>query len=299
MEQKYKKNQIENLKRKYIELNNIISGLDSEYDRHFTLDGHLVGSIGEVLASYYYGINLFKASEKIHDGIVDGRYVQIKITQRNSVVIKDQPDFLLVLQLEQNGDISEVYNGPGYLALEIASEKDSYNHRHMQINRLIEQSRKVDDSLRIEQKYPVPCLWKTDENYKFADNISLKKTESVHIDRFKESKKKIAEANKKHLFDDDNLLLSDIKSSNFIEIWDRKEEKKVCDCGGKLRTSSGVEVYFHSENEMVSVLMDGEKCLDCNKIFVVKDKALDCIRQINEISVEIKNNNKGQVKFHL
>ena len=50
---------------------------------------------------------------------------------------------------------------------------------------------------------------------------------------------------------------------------------------------------------MVSVLMDGEKCLDCHKIFVVKDKALDCIRQINEISVEIKNNNKGQVKFHL
>lgn len=169
MEQKYTKNQIENLKRKYIELNNIISGLDSEYDRHFTLDGHLVGSIGEVLASYYYGINLFKASEKIHDGIVDGKKVQIKITQRKSVVIKDIPDYLLVLRLEQDGDISEVYNGPGDLALEVASEKDSYNHRHMQINRLIEQSKKVDNSLRIEQKHPVVRLWKDDnleDNYK-------------------------------------------------------------------------------------------------------------------------------------
>lgn len=26
--------------------------------RHFTLDGHLLGSIGEVLAVYYYGIEL-------------------------------------------------------------------------------------------------------------------------------------------------------------------------------------------------------------------------------------------------
>ena len=36
--------------------------------RHFTLDGHLIGSIGEVLAAYYYGTELYEASEPIHDG---------------------------------------------------------------------------------------------------------------------------------------------------------------------------------------------------------------------------------------
>ena len=41
--------------------------------RHFTLDGHLVGSIGEVMASYYYGIELYAASAVAHDGEIDGK----------------------------------------------------------------------------------------------------------------------------------------------------------------------------------------------------------------------------------
>ena len=42
--------------------------------RHFTLDGHLLGSIGEVLAVYYYGVDLYEASTPKHDGYVDGFY---------------------------------------------------------------------------------------------------------------------------------------------------------------------------------------------------------------------------------
>ena len=52
----------------------IVSELEAEFPgRHFTLDGHLVGSIGEVMAAYYYGIELYRASVSRHDGIVDGR----------------------------------------------------------------------------------------------------------------------------------------------------------------------------------------------------------------------------------
>lgn len=162
MREKYTKGQIDNLKKKYIELNNLISGLNSEYERHFTLDGHLIGSIGEVLASYYYGIELATASEKTHDGTVDGKKVQIKITQRSAVVIKDKPDYLLVLRLDDNGDVFEVFNGPGKIAFKVASKKDNYNHRHMQINCLAKQSRMVEDSLRIKQIHPVK-LWKKTE----------------------------------------------------------------------------------------------------------------------------------------
>lgn len=37
--------------------------------RHFTPDGHLVGSIGEVLAAHRYGLTLLLASSASHDAI--------------------------------------------------------------------------------------------------------------------------------------------------------------------------------------------------------------------------------------
>lgn len=152
----YTKKQIDELKKKYVELRELISGLDEEYDRHFTLDGHLVGSIGEVMASYYYGIELLPSGSKVHDGVVDGKQVQIKVTQGRAVVIKDKPDYLLVLLIKGNGDICEVYNGPGKKAFEVASKEDGYNHRHMQVSRLIEQSKDVDAEQRLKQKHKVP-----------------------------------------------------------------------------------------------------------------------------------------------
>ena len=36
--------------------------------RHYTPDGHMIGSIGEALAACCYEIKLFEASEKTHDG---------------------------------------------------------------------------------------------------------------------------------------------------------------------------------------------------------------------------------------
>jgi hypothetical protein len=51
--------------------------------RHFTPDGHLVGSIGEALASYHYGVTLSSASTECHDGECEGRSVQVKATQGN------------------------------------------------------------------------------------------------------------------------------------------------------------------------------------------------------------------------
>ena len=49
--------------------------------RHFTPDGHLVGSLGEALASHHYGVELFEASARCHDGVCESRQVQVKATQ--------------------------------------------------------------------------------------------------------------------------------------------------------------------------------------------------------------------------
>ena len=53
--------------------------------RPFTPDGHMIGSIGEVYAQEYYGIQLYDPSYKGHDGVWQEREVQIKTTQRISV----------------------------------------------------------------------------------------------------------------------------------------------------------------------------------------------------------------------
>ena len=86
----------------------------SDYNRHFTLDGHLVGSIGEVYAAERYGIELLTSSSPTHDGVApDGRLVQIKATQRKSVALNDSPNYLIVFKIDEDGRFEEVYNGPG------------------------------------------------------------------------------------------------------------------------------------------------------------------------------------------
>ena len=103
------------------ELYGIVARLEAAYpDRHFTLDGHLVGSIGEAYARERYGIHLYEASHETHDGYWpdsedrrNRKHVQIKVTQRGNVAISDCPEHLIVLRLDDGGEFEEVYNGPG------------------------------------------------------------------------------------------------------------------------------------------------------------------------------------------
>ena len=134
----HSKEKMELVRGKIQELIKIVSDLETVFPgRHFTIDGHLVGSIGEVMAAYYYGIDLYDASTERHDGVVDGRQVQIKITQRDNTMISAEPDYLIVLYMNKNGNIYEVYNGPGNIAWESASKADSHNNHHMRVNRLM------------------------------------------------------------------------------------------------------------------------------------------------------------------
>lgn len=61
------------------QLYGVVDKLDGLFPvRRFTLDGHLVGSIGEVLAAYYYGLKLSPASSQGHDArTTEGLLVQI------------------------------------------------------------------------------------------------------------------------------------------------------------------------------------------------------------------------------
>ena len=81
--------------------------------RRFTLDGHLVGSLGEVIAEHYYGVTLYPASTEGHDGHVGGMEIEIKTTQNAKVSLSSGPKHLLVFKLLPDGAFEEHYNGPG------------------------------------------------------------------------------------------------------------------------------------------------------------------------------------------
>ena len=124
----------------------------SDYNRHFTLDGHLVGSIGEVYAAERYGIKLFISSTETHDGEApDGRLVQVKATQRESVGISEKPNCLIVLKIDEQGGISEVYNGPGDTVWELFVNRKRPKNGQYQISlaRLRMLNEKVPSKKRI------------------------------------------------------------------------------------------------------------------------------------------------------
>lgn len=129
---------IEKVPEMIIQLYEIVDKLESCFPgRKFTPDGHMVGSIGEVLASYYYGIELLPASAATHDGISkDGRYVQIKATQAKSVGIRSCPDYLLVLLIKRDGSFEEVYNGPGEIVWASSSRMQSNGQRSISTTKL-------------------------------------------------------------------------------------------------------------------------------------------------------------------
>ena len=53
----YTEEKMNNIKLQVQKLIGIVNELEADFPgRHFTLDGHLVGSIGEVMAAYYYGV---------------------------------------------------------------------------------------------------------------------------------------------------------------------------------------------------------------------------------------------------
>ena len=99
--------------------------------RHFTPDGHLVGSIGEALASTYYGVELCRASTEGHDGVREGRKVEVKATQGERIALSSCPGHLLVFKLNEDGSFDECVNGPGHLAWAlVAKRKSTKNGQH-------------------------------------------------------------------------------------------------------------------------------------------------------------------------
>lgn len=119
--------------------------------RHFTPDGHMVGSLGEVVAAEHYGLNLFTASAPVHDAEdpSTGRLVQIKATQGKRVALYEEPKYLIVLLIHRDGTFEEVYNGPGRRVWETAGKPQKTGQRSVSLAELRELNADVAEGDRI------------------------------------------------------------------------------------------------------------------------------------------------------
>ena len=133
----------------------IVDRLESIFpDRKFTPDGHLVGSIGEVIAARMFGLVLLPASAPDHDARAeDGRQVQIKFTQgTRAVALRAEPEHLLVLRLAPDRSLEVVYNGKGASPWYQSGKVQSNGQRPISLSRLRAINRGIPERDRL-----VPC----------------------------------------------------------------------------------------------------------------------------------------------
>ncbi len=145
----------ERLPRLVAQLYDVVSELEAMFPgRHFTLDGHVVGSLGECLAAHYYGLRLLTASSEGRDAEKGGKDIEIKATQGQRVALRCCPEHLLVLKLGRDGSFEEVYNGPGEPAWRLVAHKPRPSNGQYQISvaKLKQLMETVPESARIKQE---------------------------------------------------------------------------------------------------------------------------------------------------
>jgi hypothetical protein len=142
------------------ELYDVVRRLEAMFPgRHFTPDGHLVGSIGEALASHYYGVELSPASTQGYDGMRNGMRVEVKATQGAAVSLSSGPEHLLVFRLLPDGGFEEHYNGPGALVWSLLAKRKPTKNGQQQIRltilRALMAQIKANDVLEPVRQLPI------------------------------------------------------------------------------------------------------------------------------------------------
>ena len=143
---------------KLVEGRNELRAIYSTYGLEFTLDGNLVGDLGEAMAVHLFGIRLTDSNKTGIDGFApDGRSVQVKATGtgrgpafRNTKTRADQLIFLAFNFDQLQGHI--VYNGPEAFALE-DFPKSWNGQKSLTWAKIVQLDRRVQTPDRLPRKY--------------------------------------------------------------------------------------------------------------------------------------------------
>lgn len=104
--------------------------------RPFTPDGHLVGSIGEVIAAEALGLQLYPPSQPCHDAYDCDGDVQIKLTGGKAVSMYSECQRLVVLRIVSTTEAEIAYDGPGAAAWAAAGPMAKNGQRRISLSRL-------------------------------------------------------------------------------------------------------------------------------------------------------------------
>lgn len=104
--------------------------------RKFTPDGHLVGSIGEVIAAEALGLTLYPSSYPGHDAFDGAGDVQIKMTAGKQIALYATCTRLVVLRVVSPTEAEIVYDGPGEPVWMAAGKVQKNGQRSVSLSRL-------------------------------------------------------------------------------------------------------------------------------------------------------------------
>ena len=114
--------------------------LSASTGRPFSPDGHLVGSLGEVLAAELLDLTLMAPSNDGYDAIdAEGRKVEIKATTRRTVGLSasgTRAERLVVLALDRDGNPTVEYDGECDAAWAAAGKPQKNGQRSIGLARL-------------------------------------------------------------------------------------------------------------------------------------------------------------------
>jgi hypothetical protein len=119
------------------EIYKAVAQLEASYPgRKFTPDGHLVGSIGEVVAAEALGLTLYPGSHPGHDAFDADGDVQIKMTAGKSVSLYATCTRLVVLKVTSPEEAEIIYDGPGEPAWAGAGRIQKNGQRTVSLSKL-------------------------------------------------------------------------------------------------------------------------------------------------------------------
>lgn len=140
-------------------LGQIFSGIRGLHEAHpnkqFTIDGRLVGDLGEMFAAVYYDVIIDPVQQADHDGETsDGSRVQVKATFKDSLTFKRRPELYLGIKLYEDGRFEEIYNGPPDLICAEYGHRKGFGENLLSfpIKRLRELGSQIPESKRIPRK---------------------------------------------------------------------------------------------------------------------------------------------------
>ncbi len=119
-----------------------VEDLDALYEgrgRRFTPDGHLVGSIGEVVIADEYGLKLYPSGNKHHDACGPMGDVQIKIMGPTGkrIALNGDCNFLIVGKIINPQWLEILYCGPGAPVCALAGRRQGNGQSIVRLSKIL------------------------------------------------------------------------------------------------------------------------------------------------------------------